>query len=98
MEYQESAPLVFSTVASNSTETFSKATGYASCGIAALFFGSYMTPVKQFETGDGVFFQWLLSSAIFLVGVAVNAYRQFPPFQPLAMLGECHGQADHVKK
>jgi len=61
--------------------------GYIACGVAVLFFGTNFIPVKQFQTGDGSFFQWLLCSAIFLVGVIVNAARGFPTFYPLAMLG-----------
>ena len=34
--------------------------GYAAIATASLFFGSNFVPVKKFETGDGVFFQWIL--------------------------------------
>lgn len=61
--------------------------GFIACGVAVLFFGSNFIPVKQFKTGDGFFFQWLLCSAIFLVGVIVNAAKSFPKFYPLAMIG-----------
>lgn len=61
--------------------------GYIACAVAVLFFGTNFIPVKQFKTGDGFFFQWLLCSAIFLVGLIVNAVRHFPTFYPLAMLG-----------
>lgn len=66
---------------------YSKATGFVSCGIAMLFFGSNFAPVKKYETGDGMFFQWVLCSAIFAVGVMVHAYKGWPTFQPEAMLG-----------
>jgi len=50
-------------------------------------FGSNFVPVKKFETGDGVFFQWILCCAIWLSGMVVNIARGFPQFQPFAMLG-----------
>ncbi len=31
--------------------------------------------------------QWVMSAAILAVGMVVNAFEGFPPFQPLAMLG-----------
>eukprot|EP01125_Pyxidicula_operculata_P010316 TRINITY_DN3400_c0_g1_i2.p1 TRINITY_DN3400_c0_g1~~TRINITY_DN3400_c0_g1_i2.p1 ORF type:complete len:193 (-),score=30.65 TRINITY_DN3400_c0_g1_i2:636-1214(-) len=61
--------------------------GYICAGIAGLCFGSNFVPVKQYETGDGLFFQWIMCAAIWICGFIVNATRGFPPFQPLAMLG-----------
>jgi len=61
--------------------------GFACAGIAVVFFGSNFVPVKKFETGDGVFFQWILCCSIWLSGMVVNIARNFPPFQPFAMLG-----------
>ena len=57
------------------------------CGIAVVFFGSNFVPVKTVETGDGVFFSWVLCSGIFFVGVVVNFAEGFPQFEPWAMLG-----------
>ena len=57
------------------------------CCIAVVFFGSNFVPVKTVETGDGVFFSWVLCSGIFFVGVIVNFAEGFPPFEPWAMLG-----------
>lgn len=34
-----------------------------------------------------MFFQWVMCSAIFAVGLMVHAYRGWPTFQPMAMLG-----------
>lgn len=39
------------------------------------------------RAGDGVFFQWVFCSAVWLFGLMVGAYRGFPQFQPVAMLG-----------
>ena len=36
--------------------------------IAVLFFGSNFVPVKRYDTGDGMFFQWVMASAIFAWG------------------------------
>ena len=57
------------------------------CGITVVFFGSNFVPVKTVETGDGVFFSWVLCSGIFFVGVVVNFAEGFPQFEPWAMLG-----------
>ena len=35
----------------------------------------------------GMFFQWILCSSIWFMGLCVNAMRHFPKFYPLAMLG-----------
>ncbi|KAK3099262.1 hypothetical protein FSP39_001819 [Pinctada imbricata] len=61
--------------------------GYLTAGLAVLFFGSNFAPVKKFETGDGMFFQWIMCSATLLVGVVVNMIRKCPPFYPIVMLG-----------
>ena len=44
-------------------------------------------PVKKYETGDGMFFQWVLCSAIWFVGIIVNLIKGQVPFQPYAVLG-----------
>ena len=36
---------------------------------------------------SGVFFQWILCVGIWIVGLVVNAIRNFPPFHPLVMIG-----------
>ncbi|VDM28621.1 unnamed protein product [Toxocara canis] len=35
----------------------------------------------------GLFTQWVMGAAIFVIGMIVNAYEGFPTFHPLAMLG-----------
>ena len=42
--------------------------GYAAVLVATICFGSNFVPVKRFETGDGMFFQWVMASAIFAWG------------------------------
>ncbi|CAD5113163.1 DgyrCDS2352 [Dimorphilus gyrociliatus] len=61
--------------------------GFIGAGVAVIFFGSNFVPLKKFETGDGLFFQWILCIAIWHVGLVVNAIRKFPIFYPLAMVG-----------
>jgi len=61
--------------------------GFVCAAIAVVCFGSNFVPVKKFETGDGMFFQWIMCTAIWVSGFLVNVARGFPPFQPLAMLG-----------
>jgi len=65
----------------------SSAVGYLCSLVAVIFFGSNFVPVKKFETGDGIFFQWVLCNGIFIVGNFVNVYRNFPTFEPIAMIG-----------
>jgi glucose uptake protein GlcU len=65
----------------------SDALGFICAGVAVVCFGSNFVPVKKFETGDGMFFQWVMCTAIWIAGFAVNIYQGFPEFQPLAMLG-----------
>jgi hypothetical protein len=64
-----------------------EAIGFLCAGIAVVCFGSNFVPVKKFETGDGMFFQWIMCTAIWLEGFLVHCARGFPVFEPLAMLG-----------
>jgi len=61
--------------------------GYITAIVASIFWGSNFVPVKKYNTGDGIFFQWMMASAIWILGFIVYLIRGFPPFQPLAMLG-----------
>lgn len=61
--------------------------GFAALVLSVLFFGSNYLPVKQFETGDGMFFQLILTTGIWSVGFIVYAIRDFPKFYALPMLG-----------
>jgi glucose uptake protein GlcU len=54
---------------------------------SSFLFGSNYLPVKSYETGDGMFFQLILSVAVWTVGFGVNWLRQFPKFELLPMLG-----------
>lgn len=61
--------------------------GFLCLTISVLFFGSNYLPVKQFQTGDGMFYQLILTLAIWTVGFVVHAIRGFPKFYALPMLG-----------
>ena len=61
--------------------------GFICVFIAMLGFGSNFVPVKRFETGDGMFFQWVLCCAIWCCGLVVYCFKGCPTFQPVAMLG-----------
>ncbi|XP_021794589.1 transmembrane protein 144 isoform X3 [Papio anubis] len=63
--------------------------GYISCFVAILLFGSNFVPLKKFDTGDGMFLQWVLCAAIWLVALVVNLILHCPKFWPFAMLGGC---------
>ena len=54
---------------------------------SSVLYGSNYVPVKQFETGDGMFFQLILCLGIWFVGLIVNCIQNFPKFYPLPMLG-----------
>lgn len=57
--------------------------GFLSAGVAVVFFGSQLLPVKRFETGDGLYFQWVLCIGIWMVGLVVQLVGfSFFPFSP----------------
>lgn len=61
--------------------------GFVAIAVASILFGSNLIPVKKFESGDGLFFQWVCCIAIWMTGFVLNGIRLFPQFYPLAMLG-----------
>lgn len=61
--------------------------GYIGLAIAVFFFGSNYLPVKQYQTGDGMFFQLVLCLGIWSVSFVVASFRDFPKFYPLAAVG-----------
>ncbi|XP_013378368.1 PREDICTED: transmembrane protein 144 isoform X3 [Chinchilla lanigera] len=63
--------------------------GYFSSFIAILLFGSNFAPLKRYDTGDGMFLQWVLCAAIWLVALVVNLILHCPRFWSFAMLGGC---------
>lgn len=75
------------TTAASPPEEIPELWGFITAGIAILFFGSNFVPVKKYETGDGMFFQWIVCSAVMVVGIIVQLIRKQPPFFPIAMIG-----------
>lgn len=70
----------------------SPALGYSAAAVAILFFGSNFLPVKRFNSGNGIYFCWVMCAAIWVCGMAYYtglcvADGECPSFQPLAMLG-----------
>jgi glucose uptake protein GlcU len=61
--------------------------GFLCLAISIFFYGTFLLPVKKYDTGDGVFFQFVLCSGIFLVGFIVNCIQSFPTFYGLPMIG-----------
>nr|XP_009675437.1 PREDICTED: transmembrane protein 144 isoform X2 [Struthio camelus australis] len=61
--------------------------GFTSSTVAVLLFGTNFVPVKKFDTGDGMFFQWILCASIWIVSLVVNLIQNCPRFWPLAMVG-----------
>lgn len=84
--------LTNTTTMSPTTTTFSpdsvpEYVGYIGVLISVLFLGSNYLPIKKFETGDGMFFQLMLTTGIWIIGFSVNWARDFPKFYALPMLG-----------
>ncbi|EMP24940.1 hypothetical protein UY3_18011 [Chelonia mydas] len=71
-----------SSVNSNGTDL---TIGFMSSAIAVFLFGTNFVPVKKFDTG--MFFQWILCAAIWIVSLVVNLIQHSPTFWPLAMVG-----------
>ncbi|WKX92153.1 hypothetical protein Q1695_010295 [Nippostrongylus brasiliensis] len=65
----------------------SLAVGLAACGVSSVFFGSMFVPIRKFDAADGIFAQWVMATAILLIGFVVFCILGFPGFYPLAMLG-----------
>lgn len=60
--------------------------------IAILFFGSNFVVTKKYKTGDGMFFQWVMCMAVWIMGLfcyitECSIAGQCPTFEPFSMLG-----------
>ncbi|XP_076467448.1 transmembrane protein 144-like isoform X2 [Babylonia areolata] len=73
------------TSADNGTD-YPEYVGFITAGVAVIFYGSNFVPVKKYETGDGMFFQWMLCIGIFMTGLVVQIVRH-STFYPIVMLG-----------
>ncbi|KAL3320192.1 hypothetical protein Ciccas_001130 [Cichlidogyrus casuarinus] len=54
---------------------------------AAVLYGICFAPVRGQDTGDGMFFQWLMCSAIGVVGIVTQIVVGSQQFYPLGLLG-----------
>ncbi|KAM8763441.1 transmembrane protein 144 [Rhynchonycteris naso] len=63
--------------------------GFITSSVAILLFGSNYVPLKKYNTGDGMFIQWVLCAAIWLVALVTNLILRCPKFWPFAMVGGC---------
>jgi uncharacterized membrane protein len=54
--------------------------GYIIMIIATVFWGTFYLPVKHYELGDGIFFQFIMCIGAWLTGVLINVIREFPKF------------------
>jgi glucose uptake protein GlcU len=70
-----------------SNSTLSELSGFILLGASSVLYGSNYIPVKQFETGDGMFFQLIFCIAMWVVGVLVNIFSNFPRFYAFPLLG-----------
>ncbi|GCC29176.1 hypothetical protein chiPu_0007613 [Chiloscyllium punctatum] len=71
----------------NVTGTVPLVKGFVSTAVAVICFGSNFVPVKKIDTGDGLFFQWIFCTAVWVVSLVVHLIQQCPQFWPLTMLG-----------
>lgn len=71
----------------SNTTTLPTYTGFIFLFASSIFYGSNYLPVKQYETGDGLFFQLILCIGIWIVGFIVNCVREFPKFYAFPLLG-----------
>ena len=61
--------------------------GYLGVSIAVVGFGTNFIPIKRIDAKDGFYFQLFMCMGIYAIGIACNAFRGWPEFRPLAMLG-----------
>lgn len=63
------------------------AIGFIALALSVFISGSVNLAVKQFETGDGLFYQMMFTTGIWCIGFVLNCVRRFPTFYALPMLG-----------
>jgi len=54
----------------------SEAVGLVAAFLAILLFGSFALPTKTAQTGDGLFFQWVMCCGIFVVGIITHLVQR----------------------
>ena len=82
----------------NGCESHHQVVGYVAVFVAVFFYGSNFIPVKRFETGDGIFFQWIMCIGVWLTGLVINFARQQPPFfSPVVIGAVCWTTGEYFK-
>lgn len=71
----------------SSNSTGATLTSYAALTGSVILWGLNYVPVKQFETGDGFFFQFIFAIAVWSSGFVVYLIKGITQFYWLAMLG-----------
>lgn len=61
--------------------------GFIATVIAIIFYGVNYAPVKRFDTGDGMFFQWVYCAAAVCTGLVIHLIRKCPTFHPIVVVG-----------
>lgn len=79
--------IIISNKTGNETAGLPNYVGFLCLLSSSIFYGSNYLPVKQYETGDGMFFQLVQCLGIWIVGFVIHAIRSFPRFYALPMLG-----------
>ena len=60
--------------------------GFAAASVSVLCFGTNFIPVKKYDTGDGMFFQWCMCLGVWMSGFIVQLVLQ-ARFEPIACIG-----------
>lgn len=63
-----------------------KYVGYILILVTVVFWGLRSVPIKHYETGDGVFFQFFICLGVWTISYFVNCIRSFPKFYALPMV------------
>eukprot|EP01089_Gocevia_fonbrunei_P006436 TRINITY_DN1710_c0_g1_i1.p1 TRINITY_DN1710_c0_g1~~TRINITY_DN1710_c0_g1_i1.p1 ORF type:complete len:373 (+),score=66.43 TRINITY_DN1710_c0_g1_i1:91-1209(+) len=61
--------------------------GYIGAGVATVFFGSNYVPMKGYNTGNGIAFQWIMCSGIMILGFLSFSMAKHFVFDWHALLG-----------
>ena len=62
------------------------AIGFCAAIVSVICFGTNFIPVKKYDTGDGMFFQWCMCVGVWMSGLVTQLVLQ-AKFEPIAMLG-----------
>lgn len=60
---------------------------YLALAASSVLWGVNFVPLKQYETGDGLFFQFMFALSVWIYGFIFIMFRGIKQFQLLAMLG-----------